>query len=141
MSAPPAASPFRPAVMIALALLGISVLAAYSNSLKAPFVYDDLLAIPDNPTIRRLWPLSDVLLPKIEGGLTVSGRPILNLSFALNYAISGRNAWSYHVFNLLVHGGSALLLFGIVRRTLERTWSRGATSAQPNAAGAPHPHG
>lgn len=97
------------------------ILAAYGNSFRAPFVYDDTLAIPENPTIRRLWPLSEVLLPQVQGGLTVSGRPILNLSFAINYAISGPNVWSYHVFNVLVHAGSALLLFGIVRRTLRRS--------------------
>src|SRR5215212_4961954 len=108
------------AVGLAAAILVLAVLLAYSGSLQAPFVYDDTLAIPENPTIRRLWPLTAVLLPQAEGGLTVSGRPVLNLSFAINYAISGTDVWSYHVFNILVHAGSALLLFGIVRRTFER---------------------
>src|SRR5688572_31220380 len=99
------------------AVLVAGVALAYSGSLHAPFVYDDTLAIPENETIRRLWPLTDVLWPQAEGGLTVSGRPMLNLSFAINYAISGTKVWSYHVFNVLVHAGSALLLFGIARRT------------------------
>lgn len=99
--------------------LVIGVFLAYAGSLGAPFVYDDTLAIPENPTIRQFWPLTAILLPQAEGGLTVSGRPILNLSFAINYAISGTEVWSYHVFNLLVHAGSALLLFRIVRRTTE----------------------
>ena len=103
-----------------LAVLVVAILSAYGNTLRAPFVYDDTLAIPDNPTIRRVWPLSTVLLPQAQGGLTVSGRPVLNLSFAINYAISGPNVWSYHVFNVLVHVGSALLLFGIARRTLRQ---------------------
>lgn len=103
-----------------VAALIVAIAAAYANSLGVPFVYDDTLAIPENATIRHLWPLTDVLLPQAQGGLTVSGRPILNLSLAINHAISGPNVWSYHVFNLLVHMGSALLLFGIVRRTLPR---------------------
>jgi tetratricopeptide (TPR) repeat protein len=98
--------------------LTLAVILAYSGTLQSPFVYDDTLAIQENPTIRRLWPLSDVLWPQDEGGLTVSGRPVLNLSFAVNHAISGTNVWSYHVFNVLVHAGCALLLFGIVRRTV-----------------------
>ena len=49
---------------VAAAVLVVAILAAYANSLHAPFVYDDNLAIPENQTIRRLWPLSEVLLPK-----------------------------------------------------------------------------
>ena len=52
------------------------------------------------------------------GGLPVSGRPVLNLSFAINYAISGTAVWSYHALNLLIHVLAGLALFGIVRRTL-----------------------
>ena len=117
-------------VPLAAGVLVVAVLAAYGNSLAGPFVYDDLPAIPGNPTIRHLWPLSDVLLPQAAGGLTVSGRPVLNLSLALNYAISGEAVWSYHAFNLLVHVGAALLLFGLVRRTLER-WSELTTTRLP----------
>jgi protein O-mannosyl-transferase len=103
-----------------LAVLVIAVIAAYANTFHAPFIFDDGPAIPDNPTIRHLWPLSAVLLPPGGGGLTVAGRPVLNLSLALNYVVSGTTPWSYHVFNTLVHAGSALLLFGIVRRTAQR---------------------
>ena len=102
----------------AAAILVCGVAAAYSGGLNAPFVYDDTLAIVENQTIRRLWPLTDVLWPQGEGGLTVSGRPVLNLSLAINYALGGTRVWSYHVFNLLVHAGSTLLLFGIMRRTV-----------------------
>lgn len=109
-----------------MAALVAAIVLAYSGSLNAPFVYDDTLAIPENPTIRRLWPLTPVLLPQAEGGLTVSGRPVLNLSLAINHAIGGKAAWSYHVFNVLMHAGSALLLFGIVRRTVARAGGRTA---------------
>ena len=105
---------------LAIGVLVLATLAAYANSLRGPFVYDDVPAIPGNPTIRQLWPLFGVLAPQTQGGLTVSGRPVLNLSFALNYAVSGEEVWSYHLFNVLVHAGAALLLFGLVRRTLSR---------------------
>jgi tetratricopeptide (TPR) repeat protein len=55
--------------------------------------------------------------------VTVSGRPVLNLSLALNYAVGGFDLRGFHAFNLLIHILSGLTLFGIVRRTLElRTW-------------------
>jgi Flp pilus assembly protein TadD len=50
----------------------------------------------------------------------VGGRPVLNLSFALNYALSGSRVWSWHVVNVILHVLAGLCLFGIVRRTL--TW-------------------
>src|SRR6185312_11084012 len=44
-------------------------------------------------------------------------RPVLNLSLAVNYAISGPDPWSYHALNLAIHVGAALCLFGLIRRT------------------------
>jgi protein O-mannosyl-transferase len=45
---------------------------------------------------------------------------VLNLTFALNYALSGTSAWSYHALNLLIHMLASLTLFGVVRRTLQQ---------------------
>lgn len=126
----------RAQTLLAGGMLVAATVAAYANSLTAPFVYDDLPAITENGSIRRLWPLTDVLLPQAEGGLTVSGRPLLNLSLALNHAISGEAVWSYHAANLVIHLGAALLLFGLVRRTLERL---NATRRPATAVGASPP--
>jgi protein O-mannosyl-transferase len=105
---------------IAFGLVLLAAVVAYHNSFGGIFVLDDLQGIVLNPTLRDLWPLSGPLKPISSGGLTVSGRPILNLSFAINYAISGTDIWSYHALNLLIHFAAGLTLFGIVRRTLER---------------------
>lgn len=84
-----------------------------------PFLFDDGPSIVHNATIRNLWPLSGVLdTASLDGGATVSGRPLVNLSLALNHALGGENVWGYHVFNLAVHAVAGLLLFGVVRRTL-----------------------
>ncbi len=48
----------------------------------------------------------------------LAGRPVVNLSLALNYAMSGVDPWSYHAWNLTVHLLAGLALFGLVRRTL-----------------------
>ncbi len=133
MSAPPATPvpslPSRLRSWVGPGFLLVATLLAYSNSLPAPFVYDDILAIPENASIRHLWPLGDVLRPPAEGGLTVSGRPMLNLSFALNYAISGPAPWSYHVVNILIHAANALLLFGILRRVIHFRRARAGEAA------------
>lgn len=103
---------------VAVGLLVVAGLLAYRNSLGGPFVFDDVASILDNPSIKRLWPLTGALAPP-TGGYTVSGRPLVNLSLAVNHAISGTEVWSYHALNLLVHLLAGLTLFGLVRRTLQ----------------------
>ena len=93
-------------------------LAAYHNSFSVPFVFDDIPAIVENASIRNLWSLGDVLAPGTPGGVTTSGRPVVNLSLALNYALSGSAVGSYHAANLAIHLVAGLTLFGLVRRTL-----------------------
>ena len=99
----------------ALLLIGATA-AAYGAALFAPFVYDDRVWVTGNPFIRHLGALWQVLWPPADA--MTRGRPFLSLSFALNYALSGNNPWSYHAANLAIHCGCALLLMGIVRRTL-----------------------
>ena len=116
-------APSRSVLPIAIGL-ACAVCVVYFNSLNAPFVFDDRASILENPSIRSLWPITAPLSPP-AGGLSVSGRPLVNLSLAFNYAIGGTNPRSYHVFNVLVHALAALTLFGIVRRT----WCRAGKSA------------
>lgn len=121
----------RHAWALAVALIVASTVAVYSNSFRGPFVFDDEVAIVKNTTIRNLAALGEVLSPP-SGGETVTARPLLNLSLAVNYAISGDEVWSYHAGNLVIHLCSALLLFGIVRRTfllpsMRQQWGSAAT--------------
>ncbi len=114
---PPPSSSNAFAIWGCAALLALAVLLAWGNSFHGPFVLDDLPAITDNPTVRDLHALGTVLSPPRDGQ-TVTGRPLVNLSLAVNYAISGEQVWSYHALNLTIHLGAALALFGLVRRTL-----------------------
>ena len=103
---------------LALSLIVVAVVAAYWNSFNGEFVFDDLQSIPDNPSIRTLWPPSKALNPPNGTGATVEGRPILNYSFAINYSLGGTDVRGYHVGNLAIHVLAALVLFGIIRRTV-----------------------
>ena len=67
-------------------------------------------------TIRHLWPIWPALSP--PNGAAVGGRPLLNLSYALNYAIGGTAVAGYHLVNLLIHVLAAWTLFAMVRRAL-----------------------
>jgi protein O-mannosyl-transferase len=99
------------------ALLVVLTVAMYLNGLRDAFVFDDIPSIVTNHSIEHLWPLSGPLSPP-GGGETVTGRPMLNLSFALDYALGGRSPAIFRATNIAIHVLAGLLLFGLVRRTL-----------------------
>jgi tetratricopeptide (TPR) repeat protein len=110
-----------------LAAVLVVAVAAFSGAIDAPFQLDDVGSIPRNPTVAQLS--TDALSPP-GGGLAVSGRPISNLSFAVNGAIdrvfgvdagtdpAHANTVGYHIVNVLLHLLCGVLVFGIVRRTI-----------------------
>lgn len=93
---------------------------AYWNSFAGGFVDpDDYIAVRDNPYIRRLWPLTHAMSVPLWGTQApVSPRPVLSLTFAVNYALLGPEPWGYHLVNLMIHIGAGVLLYGVVWRTL-----------------------
>lgn len=105
------------------AVLAAAAIVVYGGTFSVPMLFDDVKSIVDNPTIRH-W--SSVFWPPAK--TTASGRPLLNLTLALNYAISGRAVWSYHALNLAIHIAAGLTLFGIIRRTLAPRMGRQAAS-------------
>jgi tetratricopeptide (TPR) repeat protein len=120
-SAPPRASRPGPApvrrpdwrVPAGGAVIAAAAIAAYAGTFSVPLLLDDTPSIARNLSIRHL--ATAVLAP---GGTAVAGRPILNLSLAVNFLVSGTQVWSYHAANLAIHVLAGLTLFGIIRRTL-----------------------
>lgn len=122
-AAPPASSPTHQAAGAAavevqpwwpVAAIAAAALVAYGNALGHPFLFDDAGAIVDNQTIRSFW-------SSLAGGpeqFPTAGRPLLNASFALNYALGELAPWGYHAFNLAAHLLAALVLFALTRRVL-----------------------
>lgn len=98
-------------------LLLLAAFLAYGNSFHVPFFFDDADAITNNPTIRDLSDFGRVLSPPANGS-GATGRPMVNLSLAVNFAFGGTEPFGYHVLNLVLHALATLALFGLVRRTL-----------------------
>ena len=98
-------------------LLTVLVCLAYGNTLQHSFHFDDITSILEKPWIRGLDKIPDFIF-------SYSQRPLVILSFNINYAISGFKEWSYHVFNILFHllvvflvyRLSKLILFCITQR-------------------------
>lgn len=93
----------------------LALLLIYSNSFHVPFIFDDNGSISENETIRSL---KTAFFPQGNSGVTVSGRPVLNFTLAVNYALGKEDVEGYHIGNLLIHFLAAVTLFGLVRRTL-----------------------
>ncbi|MEW5734954.1 MAG: tetratricopeptide repeat protein [Thermodesulfobacteriota bacterium] len=103
---------FRTGAALGAALAAL-VLAAWVNSLHAPFVLDDFRSIVENRSIRELS--FGLLAPQASTGLFL--RPLTNFSFALNFALGGLSPFGYHLGNVLVHMAAALALLALLRGT------------------------
>jgi hypothetical protein len=94
-------------------IIVVAAAAVYFNSLSAPFIFDDEVAVVSNPAIRSIstaW--------SQPRNTPLAGRPVAALTFALNFAASAVDPAAYRATNIAIHLACALVLFGVVRRTL-----------------------
>ncbi len=93
--------------LIGLAVLAVWGVLIYVNSFRVPFLFDDLTSIVENPLIRNFdrlgwyWRESPTKL-------------MAYITYVFNYRLAGLNVAGYHLFNLLAHIGSAILVFYFV---------------------------
>lgn len=104
--------------LVVFLLLGGAVWITFGRAIAAPFFHDDRSSFVRNESIRRLWPVSVPLNPPRD--TPFAGRPIVNLSAAVNYHFGELDPSGYRLLNMAVHALSAMLLYGVVRRTLVR---------------------
>ena len=109
-----AARVVRP-LLLSCALV-IVIALAYHNSLSVPFIFDDE-SIVENFGERGLS-ATDVVIG--------STRPLVQLSFAANYATGNLDVRGYHLVNIAVHALAAVVLFAIVRRSLAAAGAAGS---------------
>ena len=104
-------------MLFALAL-GLTV-AIYWSGLQGAFFFDDAVNILMVEQV-RLQELSwSALRLATEGGVAGPlGRPVSQLSFALNHYFSGFDAFAYKLTNLVIHCLNGVLIFLIARRIL-----------------------
>ena len=106
---------------LAVVLLGI---ALYAPSLTfSDFHYDDEDVVVENPAIHTLRHPGRFFLDPSTGGAPGADpqdqdhgyRPLVTLSFALNYAWSGADGRGYRAVNLVIHLVTAVLTIGLCR--------------------------
>lgn len=109
----------------------------YAWSANAFFVADDLWQVHyQYRTVAGEW---DLLLANFTGTyLGIPGtsfyRPVLGLSFFIDYLLFGTNSTGYHLTNIIIHAGNALLVFYLSRFLETSFWSERKPGFAPLAA-------
>jgi len=106
------------------ALILIIGFGVYANALHNPFVFDDAGTIQSNISIQGSL-VTAFLHPQRQ--TPMAGRPLSNLSIAINYAIDGLDPFGYHIWNLVTHVLAAVVLFALLRR-LSVPWPLASTA-------------
>ena len=90
----------------------------YSNTLEAPFVFDDKFVIVENPIVKDLAYFISPSEAKVHKGHfeyeSFKHRYIGYLTFALNYWIHKLDVTGYHLTNLAVHLINSLIVYWLV---------------------------
>ncbi|MBM4064565.1 MAG: hypothetical protein FJ266_02825, partial [Planctomycetes bacterium] len=96
-------------------LVSLVSFLAYLNILHHQFVFDDFRVITNNPYIKD-WKYLTALFNsdyfKISGEL--SYRPLVTLSYFIDYAIWGLKPFGFHLTNLLIHTLNTVLVFFLI---------------------------
>lgn len=100
----------RLAHALAATVITLTAILAYSNTFHSPFVFDDIPNISENPNI-QVDQLTWAQLWRASFHSPLRGRPVSYLTFALNHAAGGPDAWSFHVTNLGIHVLAGILAY------------------------------
>lgn len=106
------------------------VMALYWKALSAPFLYDDVDQIVNNPalaslrlTFHRFWLAPVSFNTEIGGTGSATYRPLYWMSLALDRRIWGLNASGFHLTNLVLHWLNGVLAFLLLRRLKTAPWT------------------
>lgn len=90
-------------------------MAIYANTLWNEFVYDDTATIANNRLIKDLYNLPTLFKKDYflhSGEMTY--RPVVTLTYFLDYSLSGLNPFGYHITNILLHALNSVLLYTLL---------------------------
>ena len=97
-------------------LLGFIAVVIHSPALQGQRIWDDQYLAHDNPFIK-----SPVLIPEsfrhylFLDSLSAHYRPIQNISFIFDYFFWNADEFGFHFTNVLLHAGSGILLYFLLR--------------------------
>ncbi|HYW56928.1 MAG TPA: pilus assembly protein PilF [Polaromonas sp.] len=104
---------------LAAFLLGALATALYWPGLQGGFFFDDgpSILLADGVRLQNLS-LESLQQAWTSGGAGPTGRPVAQLSFALNHYFSGFSPFAFKTTNLVIHLACAALVFSLALRLL-----------------------
>jgi len=99
--------------------VGLLAAAVYLGSLGNVFTFDDEGIIVDNPVVHGEAGLARIFTSHYWAGEARRSdlyRPLTIATYWINFRLSGKSPWSYHLVNLLLHGAVTSLAFLIFLR-------------------------
>ena len=106
------------------AVLGLIILsfAAYLNALSNTFVFDDVYVISGNYFIRDWQNIFGLFTSKyFAASGELSYRPVVTLSYFVDYSLWHLNPMGYHLTNIVLHTLNSVLLFFFVQLMVKNT--------------------
>ena len=98
-------------------LVAVVTAVVFAPGLSGGFLLDDFPNIVTNSRVQAeslTWESLVRAASAYQPG--VYGRPLATMTFAVDYAIGGKNPWAFKLTSLAVHIVNALLVFWLVRR-------------------------
>jgi hypothetical protein len=106
------------AIMASVFLAGLAI-AIYWPGFAGGFFFDDGPNIVFAKGIRlETLSFESIQQALLSGGAGPLGRPVAQLSFALNYYVSGLSPFSFKATNLAIHMACGILVFALTRKLL-----------------------
>lgn len=104
--------------LFAICLVGL-LAVLYWPGLHGDFFFDDggSILLPQGVRLESLS-FESIQQALLSGGAGPSGRPVAQLSFALNHYFSGFDPFAFKATNLAIHLACGLLVFALARRLL-----------------------
>jgi protein O-mannosyl-transferase len=138
--AEPDAATFNGRTWAFLALALALAVLPYLATLSFGFVYDDRLAIEENPYL-RVWPglgrlfFSDIWSLSGLGTQSNYYRPMFLLAYVGVFRIAGAAPWAFHLLNVLFHAAATGMVFILTLRF----WNKASTAGIAAILFAIHP--
>lgn len=99
-----------------LLAVAVAALLSYATAIPNQFVWDDVPLVVQNPVIRSLGNLFSA--ERVPAGEPVPDymrlQPVTTFSLALDHYFWGFLPYGYHLTNVLLHAGAALLVYWLV---------------------------
>lgn len=90
-------------------------LALYANTLQNGFVYDDKDTILDNVLIKDMSNLPKLFTNEYFAlSKEFSYRPVVTLTYFIDYRLFRLNSWGYHLTNILLHSLNCVILYILI---------------------------